>query len=56
MQKKCTFFKVFAGCLFAEKDGANELRQCGIDVIQLNVTEEKEWDACVDQIRKTKIK
>merc|ERR1712223_1087974 len=49
-------FKVFAGCLFAEKEGATELRQYGIDVIQLNVTEEKEWDACVDHIRNSKVK
>jgi len=49
-------FKVFAGCLFAEKEGATELRQYGIDVIQLNVTEEKEWDACVDHIQNSKVK
>ena len=49
-------FKVFAGCLFAEKEGATELRQYGIDVIQLNVTEEKEWDACVDHIQSSKVK
>ena len=47
-------FKVYAGCLFPNKEGAEDLRQLGIDVIELNVTEEKDWDACVDHISKSK--
>ena len=44
-------FKVYAGCLFKEGEGAKELIQHGIDVIQLDVTKEDEWDKAIEHIR-----
>ena len=48
-------FKVFAGCLFPNKEGAEDLRQLGIDVIELNVTKEDHWNSCVDHIKGSKV-
>lgn len=44
-------FKVYAGCLFIEGDGAKDLQRNGVDVIQLDVTKEVDWNQAVDHIR-----
>ena len=45
--------KVYAGCLFKDGDGAKELAELGIDVIQLDVTKEEEWDLAIEHIQQT---
>ena len=43
--------KVYAGCLFKDGDGGKKLAEMGIDVLQLDVTKEEEWDLAVDHIQ-----
>ena len=43
--------KVYAGCLFKEGEGGTKLAEMGIDVLQLDVTKEEEWDSAVDHIQ-----
>ena len=45
--------KVYAGCLFKDGDGGKELAELGIDVIQLDVTKEEEWDLAIEHIQQT---
>ena len=45
-------FKVYAGCLFKDGEGGQELRELGIDVVQLDVTKEEQWDEAIAYIRK----
>ena len=44
-------FKVYAGCLNKAGEGSLDLEKEGIDVLQLDVTKEDEWDAAIDHIR-----
>ena len=44
-------FKVYAGCLFIDGDGAKDLQRNGVGVIQLDVTKEVDWNQAVDHIR-----
>ncbi len=44
-------FKVFAGCLFKEGEGGQALAKLGIDVLQLDVTKEEQWDEAISHIK-----
>ena len=46
-------FKVYAGCLFLDGEGGKELSKLGVDVIQLDVTKEDQWDKAIEHIRET---
>lgn len=43
--------KVFAGCLNKQGQGGQELAAMGIDVLQLDVTKEDQWDEAVKHIK-----
>lgn len=44
-------FVVYAGCLFENGEGGVALRNQGIDVLQLDITKEDEWDAAISHIK-----